>query len=223
MRRLKGKVTYANVISTLCLFLLLGGGAALAAGKLGKNSVGTSQLKNSAVTESKIANGAISGSKINLSSLGTVPNATHSGSADTASHASSADSATHANSADSAGLAEAATNAAHLGGSPPSAYRDSCPAGTQLRTPELCEGTTIEGHVTLNEALAECAAAGLRLPSPSEAESLQTEIYAVWTDDFWTNGAISYALTYTASSHSLVASESGEEASRVCVTTPINN
>jgi hypothetical protein len=214
MRTIRGKLTYANVISTLCLFLLLGGGAALAAGKLGKNSVGTQQIKDNAVTEAKISNGAVSGSKINLSSLGTVPNATHSGSADTASHASSADSAGHA---------EAATNASQLGGSPPSAYRDSCPPGTQLRTPELCEGTNIEGHVEFNGALSECAAAGLRLPSPSEAESLQTSIYAVWTDDYWTNGATSYALTYTASNHALVPSEIEEEANRVCVTTPIDN
>jgi hypothetical protein len=205
MRKIRIRLTYANIMSTIAVFLLLGGGAALAAGKLGPNSVGTKQIKNSAVTEAKIANGAVSGSKINLSSLGTVPNATHSASADSAGHA------------------ETATNATQLGSSPPSAYRDSCPAGTQLRTPDLCEGTNIEGHVDFNEALNECAAAGLRLPSPSEAESLQTEIYAVWTDDFWTNGATSYALTYTASSHSLNASESGAEASRVCVTTPIDN
>jgi hypothetical protein len=31
MRRLSGQLTYANVVSTLCLVLLLGGGAAYAA------------------------------------------------------------------------------------------------------------------------------------------------------------------------------------------------
>lgn len=36
----RSKLTYSNVVSTICLFLLLGGGAALAAGKLGKNTVG---------------------------------------------------------------------------------------------------------------------------------------------------------------------------------------
>jgi len=39
MRALRSKLTYANVISTLCLFLLLGGGAAMAAGQLARNSV----------------------------------------------------------------------------------------------------------------------------------------------------------------------------------------
>lgn len=56
MKRLRGKLTYANVISTLCLFLLLGGGAAYAAIKLPKNSVGARQIKRGAVTPAKISN-----------------------------------------------------------------------------------------------------------------------------------------------------------------------
>ncbi len=55
MKRLRGKLTYANVISTLCLFLLLGGGAAFAATQLPKNSVGPRQLKRGAVTPAKLA------------------------------------------------------------------------------------------------------------------------------------------------------------------------
>jgi hypothetical protein len=55
MRQLSSKLTYANVISTLCLFLLLGGGA-YAALKLPKNSVGTKQLKKNAVTGVKVKN-----------------------------------------------------------------------------------------------------------------------------------------------------------------------
>ncbi len=86
MRTIRSKLTYANVISTLCLFLLLGGGAALAAGKLGKNSVGTKQIKNQAVTAAKIKkgtitgtqvkNGSLTGTQVNASTLGTVPSAT---------------------------------------------------------------------------------------------------------------------------------------------------
>ncbi|HEX4306876.1 MAG TPA: hypothetical protein VHZ54_12630 [Solirubrobacterales bacterium] len=55
MKRLRRKLSYANVISTLCLFLLLGGGAAFAATRLPKNSVGTRQLKNGAVTLGKLS------------------------------------------------------------------------------------------------------------------------------------------------------------------------
>jgi hypothetical protein len=66
MKRLSSKLTYANVISTICLFLLLGGGAAFAASKvhLGKNAVGANQLKKNAVTSAKIKNGAVTNAKI---------------------------------------------------------------------------------------------------------------------------------------------------------------
>jgi hypothetical protein len=55
MNRIRGKITYANVISTLCLVLLLGGGTAYAASQLDKGSVGTQQLKNEAVTPAKLS------------------------------------------------------------------------------------------------------------------------------------------------------------------------
>jgi Collagen triple helix repeat (20 copies) len=54
MKRLRSRLTYANVISTLCLFLVLGGGA-YAATKLPKNSVGTSQIRAGAVTPPKLS------------------------------------------------------------------------------------------------------------------------------------------------------------------------
>jgi hypothetical protein len=55
MNRLRSKLTYANVISTFCLVLLLGGGTAWAASQLGKESVGTKQLKKEAVTPAKLS------------------------------------------------------------------------------------------------------------------------------------------------------------------------
>jgi hypothetical protein len=55
MQRLRPRLTYANVISTLCLVLLLGGGTAFAAARLGKESVGTAQLKKGAVTPVKLS------------------------------------------------------------------------------------------------------------------------------------------------------------------------
>ncbi len=91
---MRPKLTYANVMSTLCFFLLLGGGAAYAASHLGKNTVGTKQLKKGSVTTAKIKKNAITGAKvkeqtltgsdINLKKLGTVPSATHATSADSA-------------------------------------------------------------------------------------------------------------------------------------------
>lgn len=99
MKQLSKRLTYANVMSSIAVFLVLGGATALAAG-LAKNSVGskqikknavtTAKIKNNAVTTAKIKNGAITGAKVNTGSLGTVPNASH---ADTANSASSANSA----------------------------------------------------------------------------------------------------------------------------------
>jgi hypothetical protein len=59
VKKLTGKLSYANVVSTICLFLLLGGGAALAAQVvLPKNSVGSKQLKQGAVTPAKLSTAA---------------------------------------------------------------------------------------------------------------------------------------------------------------------
>ncbi|HEY7255596.1 MAG TPA: hypothetical protein VH476_02835 [Solirubrobacterales bacterium] len=68
-------------MSTLAVFLVLAGASAWAASQLHKNSVGPKQLKKNAVTTAKIKNGAVTGSKIRLSSLGTVPSATHAATA----------------------------------------------------------------------------------------------------------------------------------------------
>jgi hypothetical protein len=69
MKLIRKKLTYANVMSTLAVFLVLGGGAALAANQLAKNSVGTKQLKKNAVTTAKVKNGAIKGAKVADGSL----------------------------------------------------------------------------------------------------------------------------------------------------------
>lgn len=60
MKKLRGRLTYANVISTIALFLVLAGGTAFAAKEalLPKNSVGTQQLKPGSVTPKKLSSGA---------------------------------------------------------------------------------------------------------------------------------------------------------------------
>jgi hypothetical protein len=68
-RRFRATFSYANVVSTLCLFLLLGGGMAVAATQLGKNTVGPKQLKKNAVTAAKVKAGAITGAKVKDGSL----------------------------------------------------------------------------------------------------------------------------------------------------------
>jgi hypothetical protein len=61
MKRLmsRPKLTYANVIATLALFLALGGSGAWAASTISRNSVGTAQLKNAAVTGEKVRSGTL--------------------------------------------------------------------------------------------------------------------------------------------------------------------
>ena len=96
MKQIRKRLTYANVMSSIAVFLVVGGATALAAGQLGKNTVGSKQLKKNSVVTTKIKNGAVTGPKLKLSSIGKVPSAA---SADTAATASNA---THAVTADNA-------------------------------------------------------------------------------------------------------------------------
>lgn len=63
MKQLKRHLSYANVMSTIAVFLLLGGATAIAAKKQ-TQKIGTAQLKASAVTTNKIKNGAVTEAKI---------------------------------------------------------------------------------------------------------------------------------------------------------------
>jgi hypothetical protein len=104
LHRIRKRLTYANVVSSLALFLVLGGGTAFAASQLGKNSVGSKQLKKNAVTAAKIKKNAVTRAKIrkdavtgtqvkdqsltgpdiNIGTLGTVPSAVNAVNAATA-------------------------------------------------------------------------------------------------------------------------------------------
>ena len=64
MKQIRKRLTYANVMSSIAVFLILGGATALAASHLGKNSVGTKQLKSNAVTTAKIKKNAVTAKKI---------------------------------------------------------------------------------------------------------------------------------------------------------------
>jgi hypothetical protein len=140
------RLTYANVMSTIAVFLCLGGASALAAGTLGKNSVGSRQLKSKAVTTGKLANNAVNGAKvangsltgadIDVAALGTVPSAT---------------------------TAASAGNAATVGG-----HAAACPSGTTLIR-GICFDSRSDGEAPSVTAAAEdCAAKGGWLPTPME-------------------------------------------------------
>jgi hypothetical protein len=64
VKQIHKRLTYANVMSTIAVFLVLGGATAFAAAELGSNTVGTKQLKGNAVTTGKIKKEAVTGGKI---------------------------------------------------------------------------------------------------------------------------------------------------------------
>jgi hypothetical protein len=64
VKQIRKRLTYANVMSTIAVFFVIGGASALAANELAKNSVGTPQLKGNAVTTGKIKKEAVAAAKI---------------------------------------------------------------------------------------------------------------------------------------------------------------
>ncbi len=63
MKQMRDRLTYANVVSTLALVLVIGGATAIAA-KVPRHSVGPRQLKANAVTTLKIKANAVTNRKI---------------------------------------------------------------------------------------------------------------------------------------------------------------
>ena len=141
---IRRRLTYANVVATLGLFIAIGGASAFAATELGKNSVGSRQLKAKAVSTGKIApnavngsrvaNGSLTGEDIKLSALGTVPSAT---------------------------FATSAGNAETVGGHPA-----ACPAGTTFLRGTCFDSAAGPVVNSVQEAADACAAKGGYLPTP---------------------------------------------------------
>jgi hypothetical protein len=71
VKQIRERFTYANVMSTIAVFLVLGGATAFAASQLGKNSVGKKQLKANAVTTAKIKKNAVTAAKIKANAVTT--------------------------------------------------------------------------------------------------------------------------------------------------------
>jgi hypothetical protein len=140
MKSARRHLSYANVISTICLFVLLGGGA-YAATRLPAKSVGTAQLKAGAVTGAKIKDGTITGAKVDSRTLGPVPKALNADRAASAASADNAERATSALSADKATIATKANLAANadlLGGNPAGSFVSNSQVGYIDRTFSGC-------------------------------------------------------------------------------------
>jgi hypothetical protein len=95
VKQIRKRLTYANVMSSIAVFLVLGGATAFAAKKIGSNeikggAITTGKIKKEAVTTTKIKKNAVTGAKVNESSLGVVPSATSATNATNATNAGNA-------------------------------------------------------------------------------------------------------------------------------------
>lgn len=190
MQQLRARFTYANVISTLALFIALGGATAFAATQLPKNSVGSPQIKKNAVntgdiarnavrvgklapeaakagkiaknaiTTNRLRDNAVTGAKVNEATLGKVPSAA---------------------AADGAATANLAVDSQRLGGLSSTqvidASKSRCPTGTTL-IGGACFETALRGPATYGTALQTCGKAGRFMPTYSQAYTYQWQTNA---------------------------------------------
>jgi len=122
MKLSRPRLTYANVVSSLALFVALGG-VSYAATSLPGGSVGAKQIRAEAVRTGKLADGAVTYGKLAkgvrawIARVGGAPTVTATTSApESVKHAETADRATtagHAETADKAATAGSAGTAAH--------------------------------------------------------------------------------------------------------------
>ncbi len=164
MRILRKHLTYANIMSSLAIFMLLGGSAYAAAKisgsrlkdksvsgkKLKVGSVSNSKLRSNSVTNSKIQAASVQGSRlasntltdreINMAKLGKI------------SKASTADTATNAGKVDSKDASQLTAR---------------CPSGT-VDLGSACSETGARAAVSGYAATQACTSAGGYLPSAAE-------------------------------------------------------
>jgi hypothetical protein len=166
LKQIRKRLTYANVMSSIAVFLVIGGATAFAA--LGKNTVGTKQLKKNSVTTAKIKKGAVTGPKVNLASLGTVPSALN---------------------AENAKNAETAKNALQLGGIAASGYtRNDCGSLTGQ----------IKGFARINNATVsttELSTAGVEVPYNCSGQSVLAQRTSIGKYEIkFTGSPVAFAL-----------------------------
>jgi hypothetical protein len=154
MKLFREKLTYANVMATLAVFLVLGGGTALAAGAFTgkqKKQVGkiATKVYNARIPNASVAHAASADTATKAGSATKASEATKADSATTADRATTATSATTADKATSATNATSADKAADaekFGGRIPAEYQRKLKAG--CLPPSAIAGISNEGDVT---------------------------------------------------------------------------
>jgi hypothetical protein len=120
MKLRRPRLTYANIVATIALFIALGG-ASYAATSLPKGSVGTDQIQAEAVRTGKIAEDAVTAAKLaqgvreRLVPVGGIPATPTTTTPESVKHAETADRALTASRAETAASAETAKTAETAG------------------------------------------------------------------------------------------------------------
>lgn len=156
---LRPRLTYANVVSTLCLFIVLGGTSyGLAAG-----TIGSREIKNGGVRSKDIRNNDVRGADVRSSTL--------TGGDVAADALTGADiSEASLGKVSAAAAADRAANADQVGGRTAAQLTLSCPANTTL-VAGLCFETSPRAAQSLFSAARACALDGRRLPSLGELDA----------------------------------------------------
>ena len=148
MKQIRTRLTYANVMSSIAVFLVLGGATAFAATKIGANNIRANavtagKIKKEAVTTAKIKNNAVTGAKADEGSFGQVP---------------------------SAKVSESASNVLWAVVTNPTGAGNAALARSSQPAPTVTEGTGV--IVTFQRSVAECAWLATRgLPGATGAET----------------------------------------------------
>jgi hypothetical protein len=142
---IRTRLTYANVVASLALFIALGG-TSVAATSL----ISGAKIKKNSIPANRIKKRSLTATQVDVAKLGTVPAATKAGHADsattattaaTATTAGSANSATNATHAGSAVTATHATDADTVGGLAPASFM---PAGRVVAGSASTDASTVE-------------------------------------------------------------------------------
>ena len=173
MRRITSKLSYANVMATVAVFMALGG-VSWAAVHLPRNSVGSAQLRANAVTNAKIRNAQVSVSKLRANSVSTVKIINRAVTA--AKIADGAVGSTQlANDAVSTPkIADGVVSTSKIATTTLNSLRLSCITGTILYAGS-CFETTARPAATFAVASKTCGDAGGRLGTWSELEGLRQQ------------------------------------------------
>jgi hypothetical protein len=177
-QRIHSHLTYANVVATLSLFLVLGGGTALADyvissnGQVGPDTI--SGHKPPTGDHANIIGGSVNGTDL---ASGSVGNGKLAGSAVTSGKVAD-NSLTGADIADRSGV-------------------DTCPSPLTIKLGAICAGSDA-GQRTWAAAVEYCAGLGLRLPTITEGVTMAWN-YLVpgvpgtkyfWTDDYFVSDVL---------------------------------